>query len=50
MVYKLNIDSKIESIGSRSGATVHEDACSLALFMRLSKEALSSPLKCPAKH
>ncbi len=31
------------SIGSRAGATVQDEACSLALFMRLSKAFLSSP-------
>ena len=44
MVYKLNIDEKTASIGSRSGATVHDDACSLALFMRFSNASISIPL------
>jgi hypothetical protein len=44
MVYKLNIDKKTASIGSRSDATVHNDACSLALFIRLSNVILFSPL------
>ncbi|HWQ96365.1 MAG TPA: hypothetical protein VN368_03220, partial [Candidatus Methylomirabilis sp.] len=43
-VYKLNIDKKTASIGSRSGATVHDDACAHALFIRLSNAILSSPL------
>src|SRR5659263_58027 len=37
------IERKIACIGSRVGTTVHDDACSLALFIRLSKAALSSP-------
>src|SRR3989304_1682617 len=37
------MDKKIESMGSSAGATVADEACSLAFFMRLSKAALSSP-------
>jgi hypothetical protein len=38
-----NIDKNTASIGSRSGATVQEEACTLALFMRLSNATLFSP-------
>ncbi len=34
-----------DTIGSRKGVTAQDDACALALFIRLSKATLSSPRK-----
>jgi len=39
-----SIDKSTASIGSRRGATVHDEACCLALFIKLSNAALFSPL------
>jgi hypothetical protein len=39
-----NIDKNTASIGSSIGATLHDDACCRALFMRLSNASMSSSL------